>query len=354
MTFTLRWQFPESDQSPGNLLEVIAECVPRAETGVGVFSFASSHGVRILMKDPAFEAFLEETVGFELLVGVDAVTLPATLGLLGEFARSYPNLSVRAFFHERSILFHPKLCWFSDANRRSRVLIGSGNLTRGGLLKNWEAFSDNSLDAPATRGLTTSWNEWKQTHQGNIVGVDDLRAINRAARNEQRERDRKHEERIVEEADTVPSTARSPELVLLAEIPRASNRWNQANFDQATFRTYFQLGTENQRVILVPVSALGVAGEEEVRPGVAVRSRNYRIELGLAANRPYPARPPIAVFKRTGRRQFRYRLVMPGDADYNAIERLLAELGGARNPSRMRREQLPANEFHLRLPQFNL
>ena len=67
-------------------------------------------------------------------------------------------------------------------------------------------------------------------------------------------------------------------------------------------------------------------GDPEVRPSVDVKSRNYRIELGLASGLDYPENGrPIGLFLRIGLRQFRYRLLMPDDAMYGDVHDFLAD-----------------------------
>ena len=137
---------------------------------------------------------------------------------------------------------------------------------------------------------------------------------------------------------------------LLLRFPRAAARWNQANFNLGTFRSFFQM-TPGQlhRAVLYPVTASGTVGTPEIRPGVSVKSHNYRVELGLAAGIPYPSRSrPIAVFVRIGTRRFRYRLFLPGDVDYAAIRILLTSLQP--HPAGVRRVTVSLSQFAAQLP----
>ena len=131
MAFSLRFQDPASEAA--NFLELLLESSGDSDRGAGIFSFASVHGVSLLLADAAFEAFLRRSQ-FELVVGVDAVTVPAVLHRLRDAQDQYGGLRARAFFHRRAgTLFHPKVCWFARGTA-GRVFVGSGNLTRSGLL----------------------------------------------------------------------------------------------------------------------------------------------------------------------------------------------------------------------------
>ena len=76
MAFSLRFHDPASEAA--NFLELLLESSGDSDRGAGIFSFASVHGVSLLLADAAFEAFLRRSQ-FELVVGVDAVTVPAVL-----------------------------------------------------------------------------------------------------------------------------------------------------------------------------------------------------------------------------------------------------------------------------------
>jgi hypothetical protein len=102
--------------------------------------------------------------------------------------------------------------------------------------------------------------------------------------------------------------------VLLAEIPKSGNRWNQANFDVDTFETFFgaKAGDNSQRILLRNILSDRSLGRIEVRPSVSVISQNYRFELEAAAGLEYPHEGrPIGVFIRISTRMFIYKLFMP-------------------------------------------
>ena len=313
MTFDLHFQSP--DEGAPTLLEMLADAAQSSEGGVAIFSFASYGGVRLLLSDPDFGTFLHRGQ-FRLIVGVDAVTTPNVLTMLADEAQSRAGLRACAFVHDRkAALFHPKVSWFYNAEG-GRSIVGSGNLTRGGLLNNWEAFVDATADASTTERINSRWEHWLEANKRNLRLPTDPDVISRARNNEHA----KHEEGAVEIEDDQAET-NGDESVLLAEIPRAANRWNQANFDRATYTEFFGLtpGT-TRRVVLYPLQRDGIVGDPEVRPGVSVKSQNYRIELGLAMGLSYPSNGrPVGIFRRTGVRRFRYRVLMPSDDEYDGV-----------------------------------
>lgn len=316
MSFELHLQDPTDGST--TLLEHLAASAVGAVTGGAAFAFATVGGVELLLSDPDFSAFLS-SAPFDLVVGVDAITTPLTLATISEAQREFPTLTCRALVHDRpNAIFHPKLAWFGGRSK-CHVIVGSGNLTRGGLLSNWEAFGHAVLDAPGLKAVRRSWQDWCATNASRLRPLDDEQVLQQAVRN--KAAPRKRDEDQVERADDTLGVTPADADVLIAQIPRSSTRWKQANFDLETFQGFFQLRPgAAQRVVLFPVDAYGVVGHPEVRPSVSVQSQNYRIELGLAAGAPYPdTGRPLGVFVRLATRQFRYRLVLPGDPVYSAL-----------------------------------
>jgi len=291
---------------------------------------------------------------FYLVVGVDSVMVPASLDALDRAGRDHENLTVKVFCHERpGSLFHPKLCWFAKEDG-GRVFVGSGNLTTGGLVKNWEASSDARLEGADLRTFLDEWKSWLDANTEYLYEVTADEAAVRARRN-QGEKLGRHEEEQVEEADADLAHVSSSAEVLLAEIPRSGDRWHQANFNLATFREFFQVTSEKyHRILLFPVREEGTVGRPEVRQGVEVKSQNFRIELGEAAGKAYPDHErPIGAFLRVGTRRFRYRVLMPGEVDHKRAATVL-DVKGAGRSDPVRRVMLDLEELQASIPDFLL
>lgn len=355
---------PNSDY----LVEVLLDACKGAKAGGGAFAFLSAGGVKLLLKDEVFENFLRQGQ-FELLVGVDAITDMAAMAALASVQYSFPTIATRVFVptNPRSI-FHPKIAWFDNGNG-GYLIAGSGNLTAGGLRWNIEAFAVQELDAPAMAALRAQWDGYLELTADNQLMPDDARVVALLQRNSAQRgamssaasapeadgvekhsssEDRANVQNEVQQdadkqhADQLPSIGPDTEI-LIAEIPRASKRWGQANFDQATFFGFFGASrTVQRRVYLFHLRGDGTLGSQEVRPAVEVKSRNYRIELVAAAGQEYPSDGrPIGVFAKVGARTFVYMLLMPGDTGHIEILDLLGSAHVA-PAARLRRMVFPA------------
>ncbi len=345
----LRLQDPAWPES-SYLLEEILDACQHADHGGGTFSFASPGGVRLLLHDQVFESFLQKSP-FELVVGVDAVTNVQALERLQAKMEVQPNLSARAFLDSSSnSLFHPKMSWFKSAVDATWI-IGSGNLTPGGLRGNLEAFTVIKVTLAEHVALETKWRAWLEFHADHLFPLDNNEVVDQAKQNTGREMpERKNkgliQEILAEEPDgkvTVAALNTPGAAVLIAEIPRASTRWNQANFSSTTFQHFFGATPgRTQRVLLTHVSSDGSLGNEELRPSVSVASHNYRFELEAAAGLLYPiVGRPIGIFLRAATRTFRYHLLMPGSPGYDQVSNYL-QAHVVVTGTRMRRHEIDA------------
>jgi hypothetical protein len=354
-------------QDPGNpntdyLIEILLEQCQKATVGGASFAWATARGINLLLENPQFSHFLHE-FSFDLILGVDAVTDEAALQVLCRLQTEFPKFTVSVFLNGYAgSMFHPKVCWFGRTNGGALVT-GSGNLTEGGLSKNWEAFTVTDLAKSELTSVQAQWSAWRHSYGADLVGPGDASAIACAKRN-------KHVAAATESAlaatplavkaasakkalanklpgnkpvgvvvpviqsvpgalSVVPSSetapAHQPLDVLIAEIPRGSSRWNQANFDLENYEGYFGAKVGTTRMMFFRhVDAGGALAATEIRPSVAVKSSNWRFELAAAAGLKYPTNGrPIAVFVKQASRNFLYRLLMPGDPAHSMIETLL-------------------------------
>lgn len=89
-----------------------------------------------------------------------------------------PNAELWVFHNDQvAVTFHPKVFAFSSAER-ARIVVGSGNLTEGGLYRNYEAAAvfDLDLTSEADAGTWTSLQEaidgWSNTGGGAALRLD--------------------------------------------------------------------------------------------------------------------------------------------------------------------------------------
>ncbi|WP_156971430.1 phospholipase D family protein [Knoellia sinensis] len=292
-----------------------------AERGGGIFAWANTNGVKSLLEDDAFDEFLLAG-NFRLFVGTDSITDPPAVDKLVQVATKRPRLDVRAFMSPTTSLFHPKLAWFEHTTHLS-LIVGSGNLTMGGLRSNWEAFVSLKLTGNDRRDALTSIEAFLTSVTGHLLPITDPRVRERAERNTGNERSLRAPGVVTSKKPTVTS---SVSQVLVAEIPRSGNRWKQANFDQENYTDFFGAKVGSQRRIsLHHVDSSGVVGAVESRPSVEVASQNYRFELAAAGGIAYPSGgPPIGVFLRLMTGEFLYSLLLPGDPGYSELDGLLS------------------------------
>ena len=312
------------------LYEAIIGAAQGAYTWRGVYAFASRQGVDWLFDDPAIGQLFANGGEVDLLVGLDAVTNRQTLERLQELEQGYQHFRPRVFWNDVVSLFHPKMSVFTYPDGGRKLIIGSGNLTAGGLMNNVEAYTtisavqDEEIDVSAL-------DEFLDQHGEAIRRIDD-EALERA---EQNLIHRVNQGQLAGSINiTAPPRTRRPlrlvpsvgdggaaivDRILIAQIPRAGGRWSQVHFNADVVRDYFRMvdfGT--QRAYLVQVGHDGVRSEGEVRPCVYSSSNgNHKIEFGAASGRQYPATPPVLVLRERQLRVFDYMLLFPGANGYS-------------------------------------
>ncbi len=274
-----------------------------------------------------------------LLVGIDAITNRDTLARLQELEQKHEHLSVQVFWNPTNALFHPKVARFEYPDGRRSIIVGSGNLTPGGLRQNFEAFSVMRAAANETLDVS-SWDRFLTDHADDIRAIDED-ALIRAARNIVRGRQRRRDIEPQSSVQAVPKPATAEQTTeielpvgrtdrfLVARVPKAGGRWHQIHFNVAVIEQFFRVQhSTTQRVYLVECRQDGTFGDQEVRPCVySETNKNLKIEIASHHGEPYPdAGQPIAVYRELQARSFAYMLLMPGDQGYNAMYALTETL----------------------------
>jgi hypothetical protein len=318
------------------LHEALIQSCSTSIQGKGAYAFATKSGIDILLKDSVFDSLLDRGE-YSLIVGIDEITNLASLEALDLIRTARPNLTVKAFDHNnRGSLFHPKLSYFKNQDESGTLIVGSGNLTLGGLRRNREAFSLLQLTVDELLRIEQYWNAWLFQSNELLKDIDNADVIRKATDNQyvRRTRIRRPDEEAVVEVpveglDEIEILHQDgwqfyPDSeVLIAEIPRSGDRWKQANFDIDTFQNFFGAtpGDNSQRILLRNINDDLTLSEIEVRPSVSVVSQNYRFELDAASGLPYPNNgKPIGVFVKLTTRMFLYHLYMPDQPLYKEID----------------------------------
>jgi len=311
--------------------------------GGGAYAFITSGGVRLLLEDELFLNFLKKST-FQLVIGTDAITNEKALNKLEILEGSCPKLNVKAFYHKlNNITFHPKFCWFKK-EKGGVVILGSGNLTEKGLRKNWEAFTIFEVSEKEIVEIESQWDKWIDHNNEYMKLISDPEVIQKAKTNKNISRKIKKDILpIIDSIEDIPETDMLSEdnedleawqygtdnIVLIAEIPRADTRWNQANFNKDTFINFFGAtpGDNSLRILLRNIKDDGSLNDIEIRPSVTVKSRNFRFELEVAAGVNYPEKGrPIGVFVRISKRMFLYMLFLPTNSKYDELLLFLDQL----------------------------
>lgn len=169
---TLRIQDPLFEESY-LLHETLLNEASRSKSGAGAFAFASKDGIDLLFGDAAFSDFLSSG-SFTLIVGLDSITNTAAINELRKLKSVYrPNLVVKAFINSLpGSTFHPKFTWFEQEGS-AVAIVGSGNLTHGGLRNNREAYSVNELAPRDFDELKNYWGKWVAANIDNLRSIDD-------------------------------------------------------------------------------------------------------------------------------------------------------------------------------------
>lgn len=319
------------------LYEAIIGAAVDAASWRGVYAFASRDGVDHLIEDPVVEEFMRGGGEVDLLVGLDAVTNRPTLERLQELEHRNARFRPRVFWNETAGLFHPKLSDFSYAGGSRTLIVGSGNLTPGGLMTNYEGYTVITADRDEEIDVS-ALDEFLERHADNIRSIDD-EALERAARNLIRpikgarqaggvviRRPRRRREVVPTRGAGLP--AAEFDRILIAQVPRAGGRWAQVHFNTDVVQQYFRImDYRTQRVYLTQVAPDGARADVEVRPCVySQRNKNHKVEIGAARGAEYPEAPPVLVFRERQLRVFDYMLLMPGDDGYGPLFDLTQQL----------------------------
>lgn len=106
------------------------------------------------------------------------------------------------------------------------------------------------------------------------------------------------------------------EYVLVAQVPKAGNRWHQVHLNAAICQAFFRIAEGEDKVVrLERVDRRGVLRNSVERQLVfSRRNRNYKIEFDFGDITEYPlAGVPLLIILELDVRRFRYQLLLPGD-----------------------------------------
>lgn len=330
MQYNFYIQDPYS-QNPHYLIEAIIEQLrfPETLSWECLFAFATRSGIECLLDDSDVKGFLRRG-NTKLVIGIDAITDADALEKLRKMEVEYENFNVKVFCKQMQGIFHPKIAFFARDDGKQVMIVGSGNLTSGGLKGNIEAYSVFICE-PHEKVDFEDIRRFFEIHSDSLRKIDaeilDLARQNRVLRRKRKiieevELEEPYEEK--EEIKIVPTKENS--RILIAEVPRAGTRWHQVHFNLDVNKQFFRVRpNSSERAYLFEKISPTQIGPEEVRPVVFSSSnRNIRIEFAPRRNEPYPldGRPTL-IIKEVGTRIFYYVLLIPGEDGYREMVNFL-------------------------------
>lgn len=333
-----------------------------------VVAFARLSGVKYI--EQPLRAFAARGARADLTIGSDMMgtTFEAAWYLMNAVR---PTGRVLLASAEPNATFHPKLFVFSDADAsdpsttralraasKATVLIGSSNLTRGGLYTNDEASMVCSLDLSQAQDLA-AWTAllgavepWTRATDPCVVGTatpsrlksmalagvlpqELILAGTRTAGRTSPHVTRKPRRRP--SPPTPPTLAGPPPpplhppptsppglAVLIARLVfGGSRRWPQWELNKDVLSNFFGITRAGDTVDCEAVTQIGLRLPFRPTQLVIGTNRNRRLEFPEPDGRPDPSPAPcllVVVDRRP--HPFRYAILMPGDAEYAAVEAL--------------------------------
>ena len=301
------------------------------------FGFLTGSGVDALLGVPVVRHVLLHSK-VEVLVGLDAVTDRRGLKRLLKLARKNPQFTPRVINNTTGALIHPKMLVARYADGRAVAVVGSNNLTSAGLNGNVEGYTIARFE-PGDHLDLSDWDAFILRWDPLIAAIDD-EALEAAERNERRLR---RLQKAAKKTSTKPGSGvvvsdgqahETPasgvenlaELLLVAQIPRAGNRWSQVHYSADVIRKYFQVQAGSQ-VFLREFNSVIVEQPQVVYSTAS--NKNYKIELGAARKAEkaggYPSEGrPVVVFRREGSAptHHRYVFLMPGNLGHDEMTSL--------------------------------
>lgn len=309
------------------------------------FGFLTGSGMDALLGVSTVASVLR-TARVDVLVGLDAVTDRKGLEFLLQLASENEHFQPRVIKNTTGALIHPKMLFARYADGSSVAVVGSNNMSFGGLNGNVEGYSIGRFESDEPVDLS-DWDDFLVRWDSLITEIDDD-ALAAAERNENRlDRLRKVAQGTATEPDVVVSDGQAHEAspddsgdleepVLVAQIPKAGDRWPQVHYSADIMERYFGVDA-GEPVYLREFDSTVV---EERQVVYSEKNKNYKIELAAAGDAQraagYPVEGrPVVVFRRESSdalRRHRYVFLMPGDDGHDAMVALSdAEFDGPAN-----------------------
>jgi HKD family nuclease len=150
------------DNTSHDLVATLTEGIQRSNDIRIASAFVSRKGLALLEK--AIEGALQAGAKFDFVIGLDTkITEPGALRYLYDLSQSCSTLKLSCFVSERTTgLYHPKI-YLLRVDDRVTSIIGSSNLTTGGLRRNLEinVLMDGAMSDEAISDAYAKFSELK-------------------------------------------------------------------------------------------------------------------------------------------------------------------------------------------------
>ena len=142
-----------------NHLKEISELFVNSESVFIAVAFLKMSGLNLLIKE--IKSTLKKEIKIVIVCGLDFyITEPSALKELYAIKEIYPNLSIKIFKSKNYFTFHPKVYKFNQKNKIT-LIVGSANLTKGGLVDNTELSLINTIEYRTKE--TTDLTNWENS-----------------------------------------------------------------------------------------------------------------------------------------------------------------------------------------------
>jgi HKD family nuclease len=129
------------------LAAILRDEVPHADSLTVCVAFLKQSGIAVLL--PGLKRLLRSGGNVQVIAGLDFyLTEPRALRQLADLSQAYPTLTCKVFESAGNTTFHPKMYCVAQGTNVALV-VGSSNLTSGGLDANIEACTLTRTDTSA-------------------------------------------------------------------------------------------------------------------------------------------------------------------------------------------------------------
>lgn len=314
-------------QDPGltpkrNLLLELQKHFKSGEHICCAFAFATARGIGLLFDDPSVQANLKFAT-LQMIIGMDAITDTRSVIRFSQLCSDLKNVSVRFFLPSSGGIFHPKVSWVKIGDS-GVVITGSGNLTRGGLETNFEAFSVISIDASQLATIEDTWNGFLAGNDKFLFELDSEEVKNAAEQNRKVNKAIKKAKKdvgIVESEHDVPEDSKT---IFIQELTEGRGG-RQRDVGTWAAKNYFEKDSD---IYLTYVDSHGNQSFETAKKVTSKGSKNYAIDLDASKGvKESGGNLPIVVFLRTAPCAYLYHILDPQSADYKYVYSYLEKEG---------------------------